>query len=67
MIEASIKYRTGAGLASHGVEALARDGRQLADRLTDNKTRVRDRSRSMGRKLRAISSVHAVLRAMWIP
>ena len=44
-----------AGLASHGVRSLARKGRKLAAKLGEPKTRVRDRSRAMGRKLRAIS------------
>ena len=55
VIEADIKYPTDAGLAAHGVRSLAREGRKLASRLRENKTRVRDRSRSMGRKLRAIT------------
>jgi IS5 family transposase len=55
VIEADIKYPTDAGLASHGVRALAREGRKLAKLLKEKKARVRDRSRSMGRKLRAIS------------
>ena len=55
VIEADIKYPTDAGLASHGVRSLAREGRKLAAKLGETKTRVRDRSRSMGRKLRAIS------------
>lgn len=55
VIEADVKYPTDAGLASHGVKALAREGRKLAAKLRENTTRVRDRSRSMGRKLRAIS------------
>jgi IS5 family transposase len=55
VIEADIKYPTDAGLASHGVKALAREGRKLAAKLGETKTRVRDRSRSMGRRLRAIS------------
>ncbi|HUR83949.1 MAG TPA: transposase [Solirubrobacteraceae bacterium] len=55
VIEADIKYPTDAGLASHGVRSLAREGRKLASKLSENKARVRDRSRSMGRKLRAIS------------
>ncbi len=55
VIEADIKYPTDAGLASHGVKSLAREGRKLAAKLRETKTRVRDRSRSMGRKLRAIS------------
>jgi IS5 family transposase len=55
VIEADIKYPTDAGLASHGVKALAREGRKLAAKLGESKTTVRDRSRAMGRKLRAIS------------
>lgn len=55
VIEADIKYPTDAGLASHGVKALAREGRKLASKLRETKTRVRDRSRSMGRRLRAIT------------
>jgi IS5 family transposase len=54
VIEADIKYPTDAGLASHGVKALAKEGRKLAAKLGETKIRVRDRSRSMGRKLRAI-------------
>jgi IS5 family transposase len=55
VVEADIKYPTDAGLAAHGVRSLAREGRRLAAKLDETKTRVRDRSRSMGRRLRAIS------------
>jgi IS5 family transposase len=55
VIDADIKYPTDAGLAAHGVRSLAREGRKLAAKLRETKARVRDRSRSMGRKLRAIS------------
>jgi len=55
VIEADIKYPTDAGLASHGVKALAREGRKLAKQIGETRWRVHDRSRSMGRKLRAIS------------
>jgi IS5 family transposase len=55
VIEADIRYPTDAGLASHGVRSLAREGRKLAGKLRENTARVRDRSRSMGHKLRAIS------------
>jgi IS5 family transposase len=55
VIEADVKHPTDAGLAAHGVKALAREGRKLAAKLTDTKARVRDRSRAMGRRLRAIS------------
>jgi IS5 family transposase len=54
VIEADIRYPTDAGLASHGVRALAREGRKLAQKVGENKRRVRDRSRAMGRRLRAI-------------
>jgi IS5 family transposase len=55
VIEADVKYPTDAGLASSGVKTLAREGRKLAQLIGEQKRRVRDRSRSMGRKLRAIS------------
>jgi transposase, IS5 family len=55
VIEADIKHPTDAGLAAHGVRALAREGRKLAAKLTDTKSRVRDRSRAMGRRLRSIT------------
>ncbi|MGH2798301.1 MAG: ISNCY family transposase [Thermoleophilaceae bacterium] len=54
VIEADIKYPTDAGLASHGVRALAREGRKLARMVGEKKARVRDRSRAMGQRLRAI-------------
>jgi IS5 family transposase len=55
VIEADIKHPTDAGLAAHGVKALAREGRKLAAKLSQNTARVRDRSRAMGRRLRSIS------------
>jgi transposase, IS5 family len=55
VIEADVKYPTDAGLASAGVRTLAREGRRLATLIGETQRRVRDRSRSMGRKLRAIS------------
>jgi transposase, IS5 family len=55
VIAADVKYPTDAGLASSGVKTLAREGRKLATLIGETKRRVRDRSRSMGRKLRAIS------------
>jgi transposase, IS5 family len=55
VIEADVKYPTDAGLAAHGVRTLAREGRKLAARIGATKTKVRDRSRSMGRTLRGIS------------
>jgi transposase, IS5 family len=53
--EADVKYPTDAGLASSGVRTLAREGRKLAKLVGEKRRRVRDRSRAMGRKLRAIS------------
>jgi transposase, IS5 family len=55
VIEADVKYPTDAGLASHGVKALAREGRKLAKLVGEKRARVRDRSRSMGVKLRAVT------------
>ena len=55
VIEADVKYPTDADLAAHGVRALAREGRKLAKLVGEQKRRVRDRSRSMGRALRALS------------
>jgi IS5 family transposase len=55
VIEADIRYPTDAGLASHGVRALAREGRKLARMVRERKRRVRDRSRAMGGTLRAIT------------
>jgi transposase, IS5 family len=54
VIEADVRYPTDAGLASSGVRTLAREGRKLAKLIAEKKARVRDRSRSMGVKLRAI-------------
>jgi transposase, IS5 family len=55
VIDADVKYPTDAGLASSGVRVLAREGRKLGKLIGEKKARVRDRSRSMGRKLRAIT------------
>ena len=55
VIEADIKHPTDTGLASVGVRALAREGRKLARLVGEKKARVRDRSRTMGRKLRAVA------------
>jgi IS5 family transposase len=55
VIEADIKHPTDTGLASVGVQALAREGRKLARLVGEKKVRVRDRSRAMGRKLRAVA------------
>jgi IS5 family transposase len=55
VIEADVKYPTDSGLASSGVRVLAREGRKLARLIGEKQRRVRDRSRSMGVKLRAIT------------
>jgi transposase, IS5 family len=55
VVEADVKYPTDADLASHGVKVLAREGRKLAKLVGEKRARVRDRSRSMGRKLRALT------------
>jgi transposase, IS5 family len=55
VIEADVRYPTDAGLASSGVRVLARESRKLAKLIGEKKARVRDRSRSMGVKLRAIT------------
>jgi transposase, IS5 family len=55
VIEADVKYPTDAGLAARGVRALASEGRKLAALVGEQKRRVRDRSRAMGRTLRAVT------------
>ncbi len=55
VIEADVRYPTDAGLASSGVRVLAREGRKLAKLIGEKKARVRDRSRAMGQKLRAVT------------
>ncbi len=55
VIEADVKYPTDSGLASDGVRALAREGKKLAKLVKEQKRRVRDRSRVMGRTLRAVT------------
>jgi IS5 family transposase len=55
VIAADVKYPTDAGLAAHGVSALAREGRKLAKLVGEKRVRVRDRSKAMGVKLRAVT------------
>jgi transposase, IS5 family len=59
VIEADVRYPTDAGLAAHGVRALAREGRKLAKRVGENKRRVRDPSKALGGRSRARSAVAA--------
>jgi IS5 family transposase len=53
VVEADVKNPTDAGLA--GVRSLAREGRRLAALVGEKRRRVRDRSRTLGQRLRAIS------------
>ena len=55
VVEADVRYPTDAQLASHGVKTLAREGKKLATLVKERMARVRNRSRSMGRKLRALT------------
>jgi IS5 family transposase len=55
VVEADVRYPTDAGLASHGVQSLAREGRKLAKLIGEKRARVRDRSKTMGRHLRELT------------
>jgi hypothetical protein len=55
VVEADIRYPTDAGLAWQGARALAREARKLAGRLPGQTRRVVDRSRQLGKTVRAIS------------
>jgi transposase, IS5 family len=54
VVEADIRYPSDAMLALQGARALAREGRKLS-RLVNSSARVRDRLRSIGKTVRAIS------------
>jgi hypothetical protein len=56
VVEADIRYPTDAGLAWQGARALARE---LAGRLPGQTRRVVDRSRQLGKTVRAISQTLA--------
>jgi IS5 family transposase len=58
VVEADIRYPSDAMLALQGARALAREGRKLT-KLIGGKARVRDRSRSIGKTVRAISKTLA--------
>jgi transposase, IS5 family len=58
VVEADIRYPSDAMLALQGTRALAREGKKLA-RLVKDAPRVRDRSRSVGKAVRAISQTLA--------
>ena len=55
VVEADIRYPTDAGLAADGVRALAREGRKLAAKINEKRTVVRDRSRAVGVRMRALT------------
>jgi transposase, IS5 family len=54
VVEADVRYPTDAGLAADGVRALAREARKLAAKIGAKRTAVRDRSRSAGKRMRAL-------------
>jgi len=58
VVEADIRYPSDAMLALQGARVLAREGRKLAA-LIKTTARVRDRSRALGRTVRAISKTLA--------
>ncbi|MBA2757137.1 MAG: transposase [Chloroflexi bacterium] len=58
VVEADIRYPSDAMLALQGARALAREGKKL-QKLIAGKPRVRDRSRSIGKTVRAISKTLA--------
>jgi IS5 family transposase len=55
VVEADVRYPSDAALALAGVRALAREGRKVTAIVKGKTVRVRDRSRSVGRAVRAIS------------
>jgi transposase, IS5 family len=55
VVEGDVRYPTDSGLAADGVRTLAREGKRLAAKLGGTEAKVRDRSRAVGRRLRAIA------------
>lgn len=55
VVEADVRYPTDSGLAADGVRALAREARRARALAGEGAKAVRDRSRAVGRRLRAIS------------
>jgi IS5 family transposase len=55
VVEADIRYPSDAMLALQGVRALAREGRKVTAMINEQTVRITDRSRSVGRAVRAIS------------
>jgi IS5 family transposase len=59
VVEADIRYPSDAMLALQGVRVLAREGRKATGMIRGETARVTDRSRSVGRAVRAISKTLA--------
>src|ERR1700694_323841 len=59
VVEADIRYPSDAMLALAGARALAREGKKLTVMIKGKTARVRNRSRSVGRAVRAISKTLA--------
>jgi IS5 family transposase len=55
VVQADVRYPTDSGLASDGVRSLAREARKVAALAGEGAKAVRDRSRAVGKRLRAIS------------
>lgn len=55
VVEADVRYPTDAGLAADGVRTLARAGKRLSALADGTVARVQDRSRAVGKRMRAIS------------
>ena len=55
VVEADVRYPTDSGLAADGVKALAREARRVGTLAGRQASAVVDRSRALGRRLRAIS------------
>jgi IS5 family transposase len=54
VVEADVRYPTDDGLAADGVRTLAREGKRLAAKVGGTAVRIRDRSRAVGKRRRAI-------------
>jgi IS5 family transposase len=59
VVEADVRYPSDAVLALHGARVLARVGGKVAGMIKGQAVRVRDRSRSLGRAVRAITKTLA--------
>jgi IS5 family transposase len=55
VVQADVRYPTGSGLAGDGVKALARKMRKMLSLAGEETKAVRDRSRAVGKRLRAMS------------